>query len=184
MLSRARASPNRRKLTVGGGPSRTRGQLSVDLRAEAAFLGPRGTRLCGCVRRCGGRFETLEIWGSTEEKGRWIERKATLGRMPEQLQGRRRGGKRLTRCNMCAVWWCVCACVCHLCEHSSGDAPRSPAGSPGARTRGAGLRAAAGGKPDEPREAHAASKIIIELVARRRPKATGTAHSHRRRRRA
>jgi hypothetical protein len=68
MRSRARASPNRRKLTVGGGSSRIRGQLSVDLRAEAAFLGPRGARLCGCVRRCGGRFETLEIWGGTEER--------------------------------------------------------------------------------------------------------------------
>ena len=72
MLSRARTSPNRRKLTVGGGPSRTRGQLIVDLRAEAAFLGPRGTIVgLDCAAACGsaapwqgkvGRFEPLEIW--------------------------------------------------------------------------------------------------------------------------
>jgi hypothetical protein len=54
MFSRARASPNRRKLSVGGGSSRTRSQLSVGLRAEAAFLGPRGTIVgLDCAAACG-----------------------------------------------------------------------------------------------------------------------------------
>ena len=85
MLSRARASPNRRRLTVGGGSSRTRGQLIVDLRAEVAFLGPRGTRVCGCMRRCGAlagegsSLSSVEVWGSTEERERWIERKEAAG---------------------------------------------------------------------------------------------------------
>ena len=70
-------------------------------------------RLRAALRRLGrGRFEPLEIWGSNRGEGDGSKEKKLLVRMPEQLQGRRRGGKRLTRCEFaCNMCVCVCACV-------------------------------------------------------------------------